>query len=626
MLKVINGRNIKYAAIHNPWGLSSLQTHLSHVREKHSSKVVPVKQTSSFVHNIFRGILDQTQVTPYPDVLDNDQIELLKMLLDQAERVITVINDPLKNDQLEAIPEDTLKAIKASGAYGLQVPEEFGGAGLNSTQYGRMSEVLGEHDLGLGVFLTGHQGIGFKGILICGTEEQKEKYLPRLASGELMAAFSLTEPASGSDASSISTRAVLSEEGKTWSLSGSKIWCTGGGLADVFTVFAKTEVRDEKTGEMKDKITAFIVERDFGGVTNGPPEKKMGIKCSNTAELYFDNTPVPADNVLGGVGNGFKVAMQILNNGRFGMGTTLAGTMRMLIQRASTHVTQRTQFGSTLDTFGGVQEKLAMMSVYQYATESMAYMVSGTMDSGHDEYQLEAAVSKIFSSEAAWFVTDEAIQILGGMGYMRDSGLEKVMRDLRIFRIFEGTNDILRLFIALTGMQYAGSHLKQLQGAVKNPFRNLNVLASEAGKRTKSRLGVYGNDVDVHQNLTNLADDLARDVTKFGRVVEALLMKHQKDIINQQFHLKRVAEIAIDLYVSVSVLSRCTKSLQEGLESAHQEELLARAWCHESHKRITENLDTLSSSSSSQDFQDMANISRAVCERVSVVQPNPLGF
>ena len=175
------------------------------------------------------------------------------------------------------------------------------------------------------------------------------------------------------------------------------------------------------------------------------------------------------------------------------------------------------------------------MSVYHYATESLAYMVSGTMDSGHQEYQLEAAVSKIFSSEAAWFVTDEAIQILGGMGYMRDSGLEKVMRDLRIFRIFEGTNDILRLFIALTGMQYAGSHLKQLQGAVKNPFKNLNVLASEAGKRTKSRLGVYGNDVDVHQNLTNLADDLARDVTKFGRVVEALLMKHQKDIIKYNF-------------------------------------------------------------------------------------------
>ena len=307
------------------------------------------------------------------------------------------------------------------------------------------------------------------------------------------------------------------------------------------------------------------------------------------------------------------------------MGTTLAGTMRMLIQRASAHVTQRHQFGSTLDTFGSVQEKLAMMSLYHYATESMAYMVSGTMDNGHDEYQLEAAVSKIFSSEAAWFVTDEAIQILGGMGYMRDSGLEKVMRDLRIFRIFEGTNDILRLFIALTGMQYAGGHLKKLQGAIKDPFKNINVLASEAGKRTKSRLGVYGNHLDVHQNLTDAADDLARDVTKLGRVVEAALIKHQKDIINQQFLLKRVSDVAIDLYVSVSVLSRCTKSLQEGLESAHQEELLTRAWCHGAHKRIQANLDTLSSNSS-QDFQDMASISRAVCQRACVVQPNPLGF
>ena len=622
MLKLISGQNLKFLVKQSPW---RLKTQLSLIRKKHSSGNVPVKQTSSFVHNIFRGVLDQSQVTPYPNVLDDDQVELLKMLLEQAERVITVINDPLKNDQLEAVPEATLTALKAAGAYGLQVPEEWGGAGLNSTQYGRMSEILGAHDLGLGVFLTGHQGIGFKGILICGTEEQKEKYLPRLASGEIMAAFSLTEPASGSDASSISTRAVLAEDGSSWSLSGSKIWCTGGGLADVFTVFAKTEVRDEESGEVRDKITAFIVERSFGGVSNGPPEKKMGIKCSNTAELYFDNTLVPAENVLGGVGNGFKVAMQILNNGRFGMGTTLAGTMRMLIQRASAHVTQRHQFGSTLDTFGSVQEKLAMMSLYHYATESMAYMVSGTMDNGHDEYQLEAAVSKIFSSEAAWFVTDEAIQILGGMGYMRDSGLEKVMRDLRIFRIFEGTNDILRLFIALTGMQYAGGHLKKLQGAIKDPFKNINVLASEAGKRTKSRLGVYGNHLDVHQNLTDAADDLARDVTKLGRVVEAALIKHQKDIINQQFLLKRVSDVAIDLYVSVSVLSRCTKSLQEGLESAHQEELLTRAWCHGAHKRIQANLDTLSSNSS-QDFQDMASISRAVCQRACVVQPNPLGF
>lgn len=221
------------------------------------------------------------------------------------------------------------------------------------------------------------------------------------------------------------------------------------------------------------QVTAFIVERKFGGVSHGPPEKKMGIKASNTAEVVFDNTPVPAENVLGGVGNGFKMAMQILNNGRFGMGSALTGTMRSVIKQAVDHATNRTQFGSKIDSYGAIQEKIARMSMQHYVCESMAYMVCGTMDRGYDvrhglsssvasksfklfffffqSFQLEAAISKIFASESAWYVTDEAIQILGGMGYMQDAGLERVMRDLRIFRIFEGTNDILRLFVALTG-------------------------------------------------------------------------------------------------------------------------------------------------------------------------------
>merc|ERR1712141_914747 len=192
-----------------------------------------------------------------------------------------------------------------------------------------------------------------------------------------------------------------------------------------------------------------------------------GIKCSNTAEVYFENTPIPVENVIGQPGEGFKVAMQILNNGRFGMAAALSGTQRFAIKKAVEHATQRKQFGSRIDSYGTIQEKIARMSMVHYATESMAYMVSGIMDSGATDYQLEAAISKVFASEAAWFVTDEAIQILGGMGYMKDCGVEKVMRDLRIFRIFEGTNDILRLFVALTGIQYAGGHLRELQKAVK---------------------------------------------------------------------------------------------------------------------------------------------------------------
>merc|ERR1712141_517418 len=358
-------------------------------------------------------------------------------------------------------------------------------------------------------FIGAHQSIGYKAIVIAGTQQQKNKYLPRLATGEWLAAYCLTEPASGSDVQSIKTRADLTPDGKHWLLNGSKIWITNGGLADVFTVYAKTPVKDEKTGALVEKISAFIVEREFGGVTNGPPEHKMGIKCSNTAEVYFENTPIPVENVIGKPGEGFKVAMQILNNGRFGMAAALSGTQRFAIKKAVDHAITRHQFGGRIDSYGAIQEKIARMSMTHYATESVAYMVSGLMDNGYQDYQLEAAISKVFASEAAWFVTDEAIQVLGGMGYMRDCGLEKVMRDLRIFRIFEGTNDILRLFVALTGIQYAGGHLRELQKAVASPISNFGVVLGEVAKRGKLSLGIShtGNPLagQVHPNLTAVA-------------------------------------------------------------------------------------------------------------------------
>merc|ERR1719204_556080 len=284
--------------------------------------------SNSFVQNVFRGMIEPEQAFPYPKVLDEDQFETLQMLVPIAERVMGEQNDPLLNDQLESVPEDTVNALRELGAFGLQVPEDLGGVGLNNTQYARLTEIVGGNDLGVGIFIGAHQSIGFKGILICGNEAQKAQYLPKLASGEQFAAFALTEPSSGSDANSIKTRAELSPDGKHYILNGSKIWISNGGIAEVFTVFAKTPVVDPKSGETVEKVSAFIVERAFGGVSHGPPEKKMGIKCSNTAEVYFENTPVPVENVIGEVGGGFKVAMNILNNGRFGMGACLTGTMR----------------------------------------------------------------------------------------------------------------------------------------------------------------------------------------------------------------------------------------------------------------------------------------------------------
>ncbi|XP_040309362.1 very long-chain specific acyl-CoA dehydrogenase, mitochondrial [Herpailurus yagouaroundi] len=587
-------------------------------------------ESKSFAAGMFRGQLTTDQVFPYPSVLNEEQTQFLKELVGPVSRFFEEVNDPAKNDMMEKVEETTMQGLKELGAFGLQVPSELGGVGLCNTQYARLVEIVGTHDLGVGITLGAHQSIGFKGILLFGTKAQKEKYLPKLASGETIAAFCLTEPSSGSDAASIRSSAVPSPCGKYYTLNGSKIWISNGGLADIFTVFAKTPVTDAATGTVKEKITAFVVERSFGGVTHGPPEKKMGIKASNTAEVYFDGVRVPAENVLGEVGGGFKVAMHILNNGRFGMAAALAGTMKGIIAKAVDHATNRTQFGDKIHNFGLIQEKLARMAILHYVTESMAYMVSANMDQGSTDFQIEAAISKIFGSEAAWKVTDECIQIMGGMGFMMEPGVERILRDLRIFRIFEGTNDILRLFVALQGFLDKGKELSGLGNALKNPFGNAGLLLGEAGKQLRRRAGL-GSGLSlsgvIHQELSRSGELVVQALEQFAAVVEAKLIKHKKGIVNEQFVLQRLADSAIDLYTMVVVLSRASRSLSEGHPTAQHEKMLCDSWCIEAAARVRETMTALQSDPQQQElFRNFKSISTALVERGGVVTSNPLGF
>uniref|UniRef100_A0A3P8UM54 Very long-chain specific acyl-CoA dehydrogenase, mitochondrial n=1 Tax=Cynoglossus semilaevis TaxID=244447 RepID=A0A3P8UM54_CYNSE len=558
-----------------------------------------LQESKSFAVNIFKGQLTTPQVFPYPSALNEEQEQFLRELVGPVCKFFEEVNDAAKNDALEKVEDHTMEGLKEMGAFGLQVPSDLGGLGLSNTQYARLVEIVGSHDLGVGITLGAHQSIGFKGILLFGNPAQKEKYLPKLATGEHIAAFCLTEPASGSDAASIKTTAVQSPCGKYFTLNGSKIWISNGGLAEIFTVFAKTPMKDPSTGEVQDKISAFVVERSFGGVTHGPPEKKMGIKASNTAEVYFDNVRVPAECLLGEVGGGFKIAMNILNNGRFGMAAALSGTMKGVISQAVDHAANRVQFGHKIHTYGAIQEKIARMTMLQYlpfyVTVSMAYMISGNMDSGATDFQIEAAISKIFASEAAWTVTDECIQVMGGMGFMKDPGVERVMRDLRIFRIFEGTNDILRLFVALNGFQAGLSTGLTLQGT-------------------------------VHPELSQSGDLTVKVIEQFGTVVEELLVKHGRKIIDEQFVLKRVADCAIDIYAMVVVLSRASRSLSQGQATAHHEKMLCETWCIEAHDRVMNDIKLLQSSDSRRIFKNLQAISAATVENGGVVAPHPLGF
>ncbi|UJR36023.1 hypothetical protein I4U23_028762 [Adineta vaga] len=607
------------------------QQHLSPTKSSSNEKAVKSKkelQTStSFVMNLFRGQFYPNEIFPYPNVLNEEQRENVKMFIDPLWKFFEEKNDAAKNDEQGKIPDDVMNGLKEQGAFGIQVPIDYGGLGLTNTQAARLFEIASGHDLGISVCMGAHQSIGFKGIILFGTEAQKQKYLTKLASGEHIAAFALTEPSAGSDVASIKTKAQLSSDGKHYILNGSKIWISNGGIADIFTVFAQVPTVDDKTGQTQNKMTAFIVERKFGGLTNGQPEKKLGIKGSNTTEVYFEDCKVPVENVLGGVGNGFKVAVKILNNGRFSMVAGLSGTMKMAIRKSIDFAKNRRQFGRTIDTYGNVQEKLARMEMRQYMTESLAYLLAQNMDRGIPEYQCEAAIGKIFASESAWFVLDEAIQIHGGMGFMKATGLERVMRDLRIFRIFEGANDILRLFVAFTGLQYVGAHLRELQQAVKS--FNFNVIVGEGSKRLRRGIGMTaGPNLNeyIHSSLHPSGTLLSKSIDQFGTTIEQILIKYGKTIRDEQFIVHRIGDVVIDIYSMAAGLSRCTQSFKNQVPTAVHESHLVRIWCEEAYDRINQNLNLIQNPAFVARTKLMTELARELVDKESTVPIHPLGF
>ncbi|XP_075689940.1 complex I assembly factor ACAD9, mitochondrial [Rhinoderma darwinii] len=539
----------------------------------------------AYAKQLFLGSINKEEVFPYPEI-SNEELEEINQLVGPVEKFFSEEVDSKAIDQNAKIPPETLKGLKDLGLFGMQIPEEYGGLGLSNTMYARLGEIT-SLDGSIAVTLAAHQAIGLKGILIAGNDEQKAKYLPKLATGEHIAAFCLTEPGSGSDAASIKSRATLSEDGKHYILNGSKIWISNGGLADIFTVFARTEVVD-KDGATKDKITAFIVERAFGGVTHGKPEDKLGIRGSNTCELHFENTKIPIENVIGEAGGGFKVAMNILNSGRFSMGSASAGMIKKLIEMTAEYACTRKQFNKKLSDFELIQEKFALMAQNAYVMESMAYLTAGMMDRpGYPDCSVEAAMVKVFSSEGAWQCVSEALQILGGLGYMKDYPYERYLRDSRILLIFEGTNEILRMYIALTGMQHAG---KILTGKIKELKKGslsvaFELIAKKLGNsmRRKINLGLTGKDGVVHPSLEESAKKLEENTYYFGGIVESLLYRFGKTIVDEQLALKRVADILINLYAMTAVISRASRSISIGLHNHDHEVVIANLFCSEAY-------------------------------------------
>lgn len=554
------------------------------------SKGRQTNQPPSFTRGIFVGHI-LNGLLPYPK-LNADEQEVLRMTGEALARLSKEVDIPTI-EETKKLPPELLRKVGELGLFGAIVPEQYGGFGFSNAAYVQLMSELTGVEFSLTVTVVAHQSIGLKGLLMYGNEDQKQRFLPKLATGEMIAAFALTEPGAGSDAGSIQTTAVPSPDGKGYILNGSKIWITNGGFADFFTVFARTPHLAGKDSK-KNPITAFLVTRDSRGFSSGPEEKKMGIVGSSTVGLTFDNVFVPNENVLGEPGQGFKVAVSILNNGRLGAAATCTLGLRRIINRAMEHATQRKQFGQSLSDFDLIRGKFANMILENYAAEAMIRVTAHGMDSGNYDCSLEAALCKIYCTEAEWRAANECLQIAGGTGYMREYGYEKLLRDSRILMIWEGTNEILRLFVGLSGLQGPGEQLKEVAKALREPLedvlRSIGVLSEFSVKWLQRKIAVSDKLENIHPTFAAEALVFERYTAKLADFAQASLRKHGKDIVKNQFEVKRFADSVMELYAMACTLSRATNAIAvHGEEGAAQDIAIAKALVRKSRRRIAEN-------------------------------------
>lgn len=537
---------------------------------------------------LFRGEIIQSALWPFPE-LTSEQTETLGMVVESVDRFLSDKQDEFREwDQAGAQPEEFIDELRELGLFGLIIPEEYGGIGLSNAGYSRVLQQSSRHDSSVSLTIGAHSSIGMKGLLLFGTDAQKQQYLPKLASGELISAFCLTESGAGSDAASIQAKATKDANGD-WILNGEKIWITNGGIADFYTVFARTD-----TGG--GKLSAFLVERQMPGVSVGTKEDKLGIRASSTTTVSFEDVKIPSKNLLGEEGKGFKMAMSILNNGRTGLGGGAVGGMKTCIAMASKQANERKQFGQSIAEFGLIKQKIAQMTVDCFAAESVVWMIGHYIDAGFTDYSIEAAISKVFASEAMCRAANESLQIAAGSGYMKDLPYERIFRDSRILTIFEGTSEILRLFIALSGIKDAGRLLQELGAATEdifnNPIKGFGLMTDYAGRRLTNMTSL-GQDRIVGAVPDELRDDalvFEKYTLEFGRMTDVLLRRHGKTIVDRQFALHRSADVAIDLFVGLCVLSRVSTMVDDGTEQYRQAIEIAHMFSQQAKRRINRSL------------------------------------
>lgn len=561
------------------------------------------ESASSFTKSLLLGEIHEEMTFPWPQPDDAEQARVRELCARARE-----IGDSIDHRQVEEerwIGDENIARLGEAGLCGLYVPERYGGQGLSQTGYARVFEAFAQIDATLSIILGVHQSIGYKGIHLFGTDEQKERFLPDLAAGRKLAGFALTEPEAGSDAYHVRSRAVLQPDG-SWLLNGEKRYIGNGSKGDLFTAFARAEVGGE------DRHIALLVEKGMDGFEVGERYDTMGLRGNDLRRLYFNDVRVPPENVLGEPGEGFHIAMSILNNGRIGLGTGSVGAAKKLIDLTIDHVRSRRQFDRPIGDFELVEEKVGWMVSYLFGLESMAYLTCGLVDGGVEDYSLESAICKVAGTEFLWYAANRALQLRGGEGYMKTDPYEKIIRDIRIFPIFEGANDVMRAFIALSAMKPVGERLSELgEIGLSDPIRSLGVLAEYVAGRVQREVRPERITL-AHPELERHADAVAGQVSDLAAATESLIREHKRDVMLRQLDQKRLADAIADVYAQVAVLSRVTAIFAEqGVEPSGQERYIADTFCTRAAARVRGRLAQLGDN----DDERITAIARLAYER-----------
>jgi alkylation response protein AidB-like acyl-CoA dehydrogenase len=522
-------------------------------------------QKCGVAKGLFEGRFVADWVFPYPQI-PGGQRAAVATAVSELERFCDEHLDPQRIDREADIPREVIEGLANLGILGMTAPVEFGGRGFSQMGYCRLLEVIGARCAATSIFVNAHHSIGMRALLLFGTAEQKRHWLPDLVSGRKLAAFALTEPEAGSDAANVQTSAMPSADGKGFILNGEKRYITNGAIAQVLTVMARTPIE----GCDATAVTAFIVTPDMTGFEVVEPRmEKLGIRGTATAKLAFRDMHVPRENVLGALGKGLKVALTVLDFGRTTFGACCTGAAKTCLRLAREHAKSRRQFDRKLEEFELVQKKLARMAAWTYGMEAMTTVTAGLIDRGLEDYMLETAMLKVWSTERLWTIVNDAFQIHGGAAYFTDRPLERLLRDHRINQIGEGANEVLLSFIALVGMRAMARGLKEASDASK---RRSWRAAGPVFRLMRStiRLGLLTPTVPVQSTeLRPLARRLARLIDKLGIAVLRALIRHHEEILERQLVQERIAWIAMDLFAAACALSRWDSEVARGDSQHH---------------------------------------------------------